>query len=77
MCTVSDHESSPSPVWYDQYNQEVGPYVPGTQATELLSMYCICDMIYSMEAKVGISKVEIQVKIGCGVNFGKNELFMW
>ncbi len=25
----------------------------------------ICDMIYSMEAKVGISKVEIQVKIGC------------
>ncbi len=38
----------------------------------------ICDMIYSMEAKVGISKVEIQVKIGCGGEFfGKNELFMW
>ncbi len=36
-----------------------------------------CDMIYSMEAKVGISKVEIQVKIGCGGEFGKNELFMW
>ncbi len=29
----------------------------------------ICDMIYSMEAKVGISKVEIQVKIGCGGEF--------
>ncbi len=28
-----------------------------------------CDMIYSMEAKVGISKVEIQVKIGCGDEF--------
>ncbi len=28
-----------------------------------------CDMIYSMEAKVGIFKVEIQVKIGCGGEF--------
>ncbi len=29
----------------------------------------ICDMIYSMEAKVGISKVEMHVKIGCGGEF--------
>ena len=30
VCTISDHESAPSPVWYDQFNQEVGPYQPGT-----------------------------------------------
>ncbi len=37
--------------------------------SELTSEAYICDMIYSMEAKVGISKVEIQVKIGCGGEF--------
>ncbi len=34
-------------------------------------LHTICDMIYSMEAKVGISKVEIQVKIGCGSEWQK------
>ena len=29
----------------------------------------ICGMIYTMEAKVGISKVEIHVNIGCGGEF--------
>ncbi len=47
---------------YIQVNDRVSYcIIPGTSS--------ICDMIYSMEAKVGISKVEIQVKIGGGGEF--------